>query len=422
VGYDVDVSTVPLDKLDAVPAARAAVAIVRRLREAGQAALLAGGCVRDLLRGADPKDYDVATDAPPDRVCELFKPTRRVGAQFGVVLVKKRGTWVEVATFREDGPYLDGRRPSEVRLTDARRDALRRDFTINGMFLDPLDGRVLDYVGGRDDLEAGVVRAIGVPAQRFGEDYLRMLRAVRFAARLGYRLDTDTREAIVAHADRLPQVAAERIREELERMLAHASRAEAWRLLAACGLITELWDGAAHLGDAAERTAEMLKLLPAEADFVAALAIVLEEHTPRDADTAGRALSLSNEQREAVVWLVQQQAALDDPASSSLARLKRLMAGPAFSGLCQMAEVRYAKLADGDHRREVLQRRIAGVATGNVQPPPLVTGDDLKQRGIEAGPIYSRVLGDLYTRQLEEELTTREAALAALEEYLTAEE
>ncbi len=173
-----------------------AVAIVRTLVAAGHRALLAGGCVRDLLLGSPPHDYDVATDAPPERVTTLFSNTRLVGAQFGVVLVKKKRRWIEVATFRTDDVYLDGRRPVRIALSDARHDALRRDFTVNGMFLDPLAREVIDYVGGRPDLAARVIRAIGAPAARFAEDHLRLLRAARFAARLDFALEPVTLAAV----------------------------------------------------------------------------------------------------------------------------------------------------------------------------------------------------------------------------------
>ena len=222
-------------------AAAAAVATVRALANAGHQALLAGGCVRDLLLGQVPQDYDVATDARPERVVALFRATRQVGAQFGVVLVKKHHRWIEVATFRSDGPYLDGRRPVQVTLSDARHDALRRDFTVNGMFLDPLSLRVIDYVGGQPDLAACLIRAIGEPAARFDEDYLRLLRAVRFAARLGFSIEPATLASIREHAPTLASVAAERVREELEKMFAHPTRCQAWDLLGECGLRPFLW-------------------------------------------------------------------------------------------------------------------------------------------------------------------------------------
>lgn len=402
------------------PAAAGAVGIVRALAAAGQEALLAGGCVRDLLLGRAPQDYDVATDAPPERVCELFRPTRKVGAQFGVVLVKKRRRWIEVATFRADGPYLDGRRPATVTLTDARHDALRRDFTVNGMFLDPLAMNVIDYVGGRVDLEARVIRAIGDPAQRFNEDHLRLLRAVRFAARLDFPIESVTLAAIQSHASDLAQVAAERVREEFQKMFAHPARRRAWALLGECGLLPYLWSGAAWDAAQLRRVETLLGRLPAEAPFELALAVVLAWRPPTDIQRIARDLTLSNEQRETTAWLVAHQTDLDDPAAPSLGDFKRLMAGPAFPALQMLARARYEDMPDGAQRQAALARRAAAIRPEAVQPPPLVTGEDLLERGVEPGPVYREVLDALYTRQLEEVLQSRAAALRTLDELLAA--
>lgn len=399
-------------------AAEGAVEIVRQLADAGHQALLAGGAVRDLLLGQAPTDYDVATDAPPERVQALFRRTRLVGVQFGVVLVPQRGRWIEVATFRSDGPYEDGRHPTHVCFTDARADALRRDFTVNGMFIDPLARRVIDYVGGRDDLEAGVIRAIGDPAARFAEDHLRLLRAVRFAARLGFQIEPATGVAIRAAAAALPRVAAERRREELENMLTRPQRAAALRLLLQTGLIDQLWQGA-QWNEAALAQAEIwLRRLPAQVRFELPWALLLADRAVAEVHELSRRLTLSNEQREAAAWLVEHQADLDDPTAPTLAELKRLIVGPAFEALCTWAEVRYQNLPDGPNRRAALDARLASIAPEQIQPPPLVTGADLLRRGVPAGPVYSRVLDELYTRQLNEALTNRDEALAALEQML----
>src|SRR5213595_1577127 len=180
--------------------------IVKRLRAAGHVAYLAGGCVRDLLLGLEPKDYDVATDAPPERVRKLFNNTQAVGAAFGVILVRLGGSQIEVATFRTDVSYEDGRHPTEVRFSSAEEDAQRRDFTINGLFLDPIDDRVIDFVGGQEDLKARILRAIGEPNHRFEEDHLRLLRAVRFASRFGLTIEPETAEAIRRHAEHLKRI------------------------------------------------------------------------------------------------------------------------------------------------------------------------------------------------------------------------
>ena len=203
-----------------LPPQDAAMAVVRRLRDHGHTAYLAGGCVRDMLLGREASDYDVATDATPDKICSLFSRTRKVGVQFGVVLVRQGRHWIETATFRTDVNYEDGRRPERVEFTTAEEDARRRDFTVNGLFYDPLEDRVIDYVAGRRDLEDGVIRAIGEPAARFAEDHLRLLRAVRFATRLGFQIEPETARAIRSHAAKIERISPERIREELEKMLA----------------------------------------------------------------------------------------------------------------------------------------------------------------------------------------------------------
>lgn len=401
-------------------AADSALEIIRALRAAGFEALLAGGCVRDLLLGLQPQDYDVATDCPPQRICELFPKTRKVGVHFGVVLVGKRRKWIEVATFRSDGAYLDGRRPMQVHFSDARRDAQRRDFTVNGMFLDTLAMNLIDYVGGRDDLQARRIRAIGDPAARFAEDHLRLIRAVRFAARLEFDVEADTRAAVVAHADKLAEVAAERVREELEKMLKHPTRVRAFDLLDECGLLPYLWPGADWPAPRVRAARERLAHLPAEASFPLVCAVLLADRPRAEVNRISRALACSNEQRETAAWLIEHHRDLDDPAGISLAALKRLLAHPAFDDLRVWAEARYSQLPGAAPRASALNERIAGIAPEAVQPPPFVTGDDLAQLGITPGPIYKEILDELYTRQLNEVLADRSAALEMLERLLQA--
>src|SRR5277367_3587141 len=217
-----------------------ALAVLKRLREAGHIAYFAGGCVRDELLGLTPKDFDIATDAPPDRVREIFTSTQAVGAAFGVILVRHGPSVIEVATFRTDLEYHDGRRPQGVKFTTAEEDAQRRDFTINGLFLDPIENRVIDYVGGQADLSAKILRAIGNPDQRFAEDHLRFLRAVRFAARFALQIDPATTAAISAHAHQLPRISPERLADELRRMLIPATKNIAWKLLWQFDLLDQL--------------------------------------------------------------------------------------------------------------------------------------------------------------------------------------
>lgn len=399
-------------------AAEPALSICRTLAEAGHTAYLAGGCVRDLLLSRPPDDFDVATEATPQRVCELFRATREVGAQFGVVLVRKRGRWIEVATFRSDGGYSDGRRPDSVTFGDAREDALRRDFTVNGMFYDPEAKRVIDHVAGRADLAARRLRAIGDPAERFGEDHLRLLRAVRFAARLDFEIEPATADAMRASATMLARVSAERVCIELEKMLAHRTRQRAFQLLRDSGLLPHLWQAAewspSHVAD----TDCLLGRLDDDASFESGLAVMLADRAPHDADDICRRLTLSNEQRNAVVWLIHHQADLDDPQPVSLAALKRLMAHRAWPWLRQWIDARYAGTAAGPQRAALLRKRVAAIAPDSVAPPPLITGDDLRKRHVPPGPIYARVLDEIYTRQLNEHITTRDEALQTLAELL----
>ena len=354
----------------------------------------------------------------PERICQLFRRTRKVGAQFGVVLVRERRKWVEVATFRSDGQYLNGRRPSEVHFCDARHDAERRDFTVNGMFLDPLDHVLIDYIGGREDLEARLIRAIGDPPARFAEDHLRLVRAVRFAARLDFEIEPITFAALKDHASKLATVAAERVREELEKMLTHPSRRRAFDLLAERGLLPYLWEGAAWRDDQIAAGSTLLGRLPQSVSFPLAFAVLIVDRRTREIQEICRALTCSNEQRDTVGWLVEHHTALDDPGGISLADLKRLLAHPALPDLRMWAETRYLELPDGEQRRATLAGRVESIATEAIQPAPLVTGDDLAARGVKPGPIYRKLLDELYTRQLDEMLTTREAGLRMLDALL----
>src|SRR5213078_1652953 len=223
--------------MKASPMEKTAREIAAHLRESGHIAYFAGGCVRDIVRGETPKDFDIATDAKPETVQKLFPRTYAVGAHFGVILVLEDGFQFEVATFRSDDAYVDGRHPSAVHFSSPEQDAKRRDFTINGMFYDPVAGEVIDLVGGQPDIAANLVRAIGDPAERFAEDRLRMLRAVRFAAALDYEIDKGTWDALTGNAPSINQISAERIREELVRIFLSPNRVRGWDLLDASGLM-----------------------------------------------------------------------------------------------------------------------------------------------------------------------------------------
>jgi len=345
-----------------------------------------------------------------------------VGAQFGVVLVRQRRRWIEVATFRSDGPYFDGRHPTRVTFSDARQDAQRRDFTVNGMFLDPLGHRIIDYVGGRVDLDRRLIRCIGAAGDRFEEDHLRLLRAVRFASRLGFEIEERTFSAMREHAPKLVRMAAERIRDELEKMLAPATRVAALDLMERAGLLSYLWEGATWTSAQVMQARTLLRRLRGEVALELGLAGLLSDRRSERVNAICRALSCSNEQREGIVWLVEHQADLDSPEALSLAEVKRLMAHRGFGWLRAWAEARCCGRPDHDECVAALERRLSAIRPETVQPPPLVTGDDLIARGVAPGPIYKDVLDELYTRQLDETLDTRDAALRALDGLLAERE
>ncbi len=389
----------------------AAVVIIKRLRSAGHEALLAGGCVRDMRMRRRPKDYDVATDATPRLVMQLFKRTRKVGVQFGVVIVGLDREWVEVATFRTDLDYADGRHPTRVVFGSAREDASRRDFTVNGMFYDPLAGEVFDYVGGERDLERQVIRAIGDPDKRFGEDHLRMVRAVRFATRLDFRIAPGTYRAIKRRSRLIGRVSAERIREELELVLCDPRRAVGLALLAETGLLTHLWPGDDWGGERVVLVEKLLGHLPRQCSFELVLAGLLYGVEPKRADQICRALAASNLTRQAVVWLLRHQAVLEHPGKLSLADLKLLMQNDRFDELLVLLKARLrAEGRPGVCYRQ-LRRRSAGIDPGAVAPRPLVDGHDLIAMGLKPGPQFTRLLNEVYRRQLDEELRTRKAAV-----------
>lgn len=431
---------------------RFATDVVGRLQNAGFQALWAGGCVRDLILGHEPSDFDVATDARPEEVMGLFRRNVPVGASFGVVRVLGPDHMdVEVATFRTDGAYLDGRRPESVEFADARRDAERRDFTINGMFLDPLGGEILDFVGGRADIEAKVIRAIGDPTARFTEDKLRLLRAARFAARFGFAIEAETRQAVEAMASSVRVVAAERIAQELRKMLVHRSRAEGMALAMDIGLIAAVLPAVARLrgltspapvgpgGDLWDRTRLVLDLLPADPGPELAFAALLhdvgkpdtaaaaadgrttsdrsEQVGRRIAEQVARDLKLANAERERIAWLVEHHHDLDEPTQLREARLKRLLAAPGIEDL--LALHRAKALATIGHAENVAycEAYRRDEPTGPIQPPPLLSGHDLADHGLKPGPRFKRYLEAAYDAQLERQVATKSEALAWLDRF-----
>ena len=412
-----------------------ALAVVRRLREAGPVAYFAGGCVRDLLLGLEPKDYDVATDAAPQRVRQLFASTQAVGAAFGVILVRLGRSVVEVATFRTDGQYVDGRRPSEVTFTTAQEDAQRRDFTINGLFLDPLDNdRVVDYVGGQEDLKSRVLRAVGNAADRFKEDHLRLLRAVRFAARFGLTIDPPTAFAIRTHAPMLRGISPERVADELRRMLTPTTRATAWRLLWDSRLVEVIFrfleKSMAHLKLDEARSIFLATSPDQPIPFGLALAAAgLElraaaQGKPDDLrpflTRAGAqqlvrqldpALRLSNEEFDEAAGTLEGAGLLLTDEFPAVARLKRFLARKTSQ---QSRALLDAIAQVGPHATRVteLRPKLEHLARGEVAPPPLITGDDLAAAGLTPGPLFKRILDTTYDAQLEDRLRSKDQALA----------
>ncbi|MEY2502603.1 MAG: hypothetical protein QOI07_2937 [Verrucomicrobiota bacterium] len=419
--------------------------IAGRLRAAGHTAYFAGGCVRDLLSGKAPKDIDIATDARPDVVQKLFARTYAVGAHFGVIVVLENGFQFEVATFRSDGAYIDGRHPVEVHFATAEEDAARRDFTINGMFFDPEKEEVIDFVGGRADLERRLLRAIGDPAQRFAEDRLRMLRAVRFATVLGFEIDPATWEAVVASAPSILQISAERIREELVKIFLSPNRARGWGLLDASGLMGAVLPEIEKMkgceqppqfhpeGDVFKHTRIMLEMLPADASLPLVFSVLFHDVAkPATAivDEEGRIrfnghdrvgaemteaimerLRFSRAEIDATVEAVRQHMVFKDVPNMRVAKLKRFMARPTFEDELELHRVDCASShAMLDNYKFLLQKK-EEFASEPIIPPPLVRGDDLIALGLKPGPSFGEILEAVETRQLEGALKNREEAL-----------
>ena len=419
--------------------------ICSHLRERGHVAYFAGGCVRDMVRGLAPKDFDVATDALPDVVQKIFPHTYAVGAKFGVIVVVENGFNFEVATFRSDGAYLDHRHPVDVRFSSPEEDARRRDFTINGMFFDPEKNEVIDFVSGRDDLKAKIVRAIGDAAQRFSEDRLRMLRAVRFATVLDYKIDNQTWDALVANAGSINEISAERIREELVRIFMSPNRVRGWDLLDESGLLRAVLPELDAMkgclqpeqfhpeGDVFQHTRLMLEMLPAEVSRPLLLSVLFHDiakPVTATVDETGRIrfnehdrigaemteaimerLRFSRAEIDATVEMVRQHMVFKDVPQMRVAKLKRFMARPTFEEELELHRVDCASSHGMMDNYEFLLRKREEFANEPIIPPPLVRGGDLIALGMKPGPKFGEILEAVETRQLEGALKDREEAL-----------
>src|SRR5438874_6656047 len=384
-----------------------ATEIVRELRSRGYEAYLVGGCVRDMVMAIEPADYDIATSARPEEIVEIFPRTESIGAQFGVMLVIYRGHPFEVATFRSDEAYIDGRRPTGVVFTDAKQDVLRRDFTINGLLYDPITHEVTDYVDGQADIRAKLVRAIGDPRARFEEDKLRVLRAVRFGARLGYEIEPRTWQAVVAMAPRIHQVSSERIRDEVCRILTEGRAARGFLLMEESGLRREIFPEVEWTGHI-EASLRFLKP-GALADF--AMAVLLHHTVVSSAATIVERLKFSRAQMHHILALIGNLPQFFRVGQMSVAEMKRFFRLNRFEDHVELARIHL--MAAGKDLSDVnyVLGRLAAWTDKDIYPEPLITGDDLIAMGFPPGPVFKEILTIVEDAQLEGRLRNRSEAL-----------
>src|SRR5579862_2517179 len=418
--------------------------IVARLRSAGHQAYLVGGCVRDLLLDRVPKDFDVATDARPDRVTELFERSEQVGAHFGVVLVRENTAQVEVATFRRDASYSDGRRPDAVRFeTDPRQDALRRDFTINALLLDPTTNEVLDFTGGREDLQRRVIRAIGEPEHRFREDHLRLIRAVRFAARLGFAIEPATMAALRHMHGLIATVSPERVRDELARILTEGGARHGFQLLDETGLLGDILPEIAAMkgvaqppeyhpeGDVWTHTLLLLDKLRHPTLTLAMGALLHDVGKPPTYRVAERIrfdghaevgvqiahailerLRFSHEQAEQIEALIANHMRFKDTGNMRESTMKRFLRMDNFA---EHLELHRLDCLSSNRNLDTYKRvlaRLAELGEEELRPRPLLTGRDLIDAGYQPGPAFGKMLAAVEDAQLEGRLRSVDEALA----------
>ena len=421
-------------------AAVSARSIVDRLKASGFQAFFVGGCVRDLLSGHTPHDFDIATSARPEEILALYPKAGLVGAHFGVVMVGA----VEVATFRSDGGYADGRRPDAVRFEiDPRADVLRRDFTINALLMDPGSGEITDYAGGRADLEAGIIRAIGDPATRFAEDHLRLLRAVRFAARLGFTIEPDTFAAIQAMAGLVSRVAIERIREEISRILTEGGAKRGFELLDSTGLLLRVLPEIKALqgveqppefhpeGDVWKHTLLMLDQLrnPSiglalgvllhdvgkPATFRVADRIRFDGHVEVGVEIAHALLTRLKYPHDVIAQagaLIKNHMRFMDAPRMKASTLKRFLRMPDFHEHLELHRLDCLSSNGRLDNFNFVQARLEALAPEQLKPTPLLTGNDLIAAGYRPGPAFGKVLREVEDAQLEGRVATTSEALA----------
>ena len=438
-----------------LPAATAAEiagdAVIRRLQEVGYQAFRVGGAVRDRLLGRVPREVDVATDATPARVKQLFPHTYAVGESFGVVIVHtENGVDIEVATFREEREYADGRHPRDVRFSTPGKDARRRDFTVNSLFYDPVNKEVLDFVGGLADLRAGVIRAIGNPRERFREDHLRLLRAVRFSAGLRFKIDPDTAAACRDRAASIKRISDERIFAELRRMLTPGVAAPSFALLHRLDLLPEILPEVADMtgvkqpprfhpeGDVWQHTLLMLSFLRLDREVLAWATLLHDvgkpptqhfaedrirfpRHAQKGAELSKiilRRLKAPRSLIDNVYECVRNHMAFMDVPNMKKSTLRRLIARPTFPDELELHRLDCRASHGKFDNYVMLLDKMVEFSVEKAVPPPLVTGHDVKSMGVPEGPEIGRLLDRVQERQLEGEVNTREEALAALREEI----
>ena len=427
-----------------------AMEIVKTLQKQGYKAFFAGGCVRDMIMGKESEDYDIATSALPEDIMKLFERTIPVGVQFGVVIVVKDGHNFEVATFRTEGSYSDGRHPDYVAFSTPEDDVKRRDFTINGLLYDPVKNEILDYVGGQEDISKGIIRTIGNPVERFTEDKLRMIRAARFACRFNFPIHEDTRQAIIQLAKNIHVVSAERIREELEKILTGTNPHIGIKLLDELCLLQEILPEVSSMkgvrqpenfhpeGDVFVHTLLCLsKLVPVSEQgmerpsWTLAMGILLHDigktitfeeldrirfnlHEKVGADMAARIcdrLKTSNAEKDRIVWLVLKHLYFKDAQKMRLSKLKRLLAEEGYPELAELCRID-ALASSGDlSDYHYCQEMFKSLSHEEVKPKPLITGHDLIAMGLKPSSLFKDILTKIEDEQLEGNLTTKEAAI-----------
>ena len=430
-----------------------AKSLAQKLTESGHTAYFAGGCVRDKLLNLEPKDYDIATSATPAQILKIFPGSNQVGAHFGVIIVKHKGHHIEIATFRTDGSYKDGRRPDSVTFSTPEEDAHRRDFTINGLFENPETGEIIDHVNGLTDLEARVLRAIGTPTHRFQEDALRLLRAVRFATTLGFPIEPVTLSAIKENAHLLDQISSERIRDEFSKIITSPNRRRGLELLVDTELIARFLPEVLPMinceqppewhpeGDVYTHTCIMLEMLEPTAPLDLCLATLLHDIAKPPTQTFDEEFNrirfnghdaMGAEMAETILTRLKYPNAVIRDAAHMVSRhmqfmnvqqmrkakLKRFMSEPTFPQEMELHRVDCASSNGFTDNYIFLNEKAEEFANEPLIPPPLVTGKDLIQRGLNPGPRFKEILEEIQTEQLENRLRTREEAMEHLEKLL----